>query len=155
MIMIKTIDSGDIRPWFKHKGNGGWIGRTIRIGHNKDHFILSKEGQSLSYVKISNPSEHFIIDVPVGGWIIDTQCLPHDRVILLTTDGYLMLYCYDSKSGRSEQLNAFQISLNETKEEESVTLAISQNYEYIAVATRTLKGQNRYPTSRVIIFRLK
>ena len=43
-IMIKEIDEGDVRPWFNHKGNGGWIGRTIRIGHSEDHLILSKEG---------------------------------------------------------------------------------------------------------------
>jgi len=70
--MIKTTDSGDVRPWFKHKGNGGWIGRTIRLGHSQNHFILSKEGQSLTYVNIQNMSSNFTIDVPIGGWIIDT-----------------------------------------------------------------------------------
>jgi hypothetical protein len=106
-LMIKTIDTSDVRPWFDHKGNGGWIGRTIRLGHTKDHFILSKEGQSLTYVNLSNTEENFMIEVPVGGWIIDTQCLPHDRVILLTTDGYLLLYCYNSQYRSSEQLNQY------------------------------------------------
>ncbi len=36
-----------------------------------------------------------------------------------------------------------------------MTLTVSRNFEYIAVATRTLKGENRYPTSRIIIFKLK
>jgi hypothetical protein len=109
----------------------------------------------LTYVSIADWEENFNIEVPVGGWIIDTQCLPHDRVILLTTDGFLLLYCYNAEYRTSELLNQYTIKLSEPKEEESVTLSISKNYEYIAVATRTLKGENRYPTSRVIIFRLK
>ena len=46
------------------------------------------------------------------------------------------------------------IKLNESREEESVTLTICKNFELIAIATRTLKGENRYPTSRIILFRL-
>ena len=152
--MIKKIDEGDAIPWFKHKGNGGWIGRTIRIGHSQDHFILSKEGQSLTYVSVENTDNNFVIDVPLGGWIIDTYCLPGDRVLLLTTDGYLLLYSYSPDTKQSELLNQYQIKLNEAREEESVTLTICKNFELIAIATRTLKGENRYPTSRIILFKL-
>lgn len=87
-----------------------------------------------------------------GGKIIDHKCLPGGRVVLLTSDGWIISHIYDIDSGFVQMDSIFKIDiLKNLKEAKCENLAICPKYKFLAVHTTKMDEK----ASRILIFKLK
>lgn len=116
---------------------------------------MNKDRRSLIYIPITGEEEHlFEIKKDIGGFISDHSCIPGNKVIAVTDDGWILLIKYDSEDKTSQIINKLKISLHN---EHCVTMAIHPQTMTIAIHTSEISTQNQDQPlpSTVFIFKME
>ena len=142
-VYTKTVGENGFEYFMDHVGTNKWAGRTIRMSckdGTEPHMILNQKSQSLWYVSLLRPDFVFEIKKVHGDIINDHQVLPNNRVLMMSKDGWLILYRYNPDTSTSIVLDKFKLDIKEEKDEQVTTLSIGPYHSTIAVNTRTESG---------------
>ena len=111
---------------------------------------MNKEYKSI-VVMNTLTREYFEIVRKVGEDCDDFYSLPGSRVIMLTEDGYLLMYKYDKQKMTSKLISKIHFKLSEERKEVAITMCVCPKNEIVAVVTRV---KRLYHISRVFLFRI-
>lgn len=151
-IFRKTVDKNHLK--FCIEINGSEVnGRTIRnVVNNENLIILNNDGKRLKVYKIDDISkeieekETLDIEDKNGDYLIDFRTFrtknDGDGVVTLTKDGYLIAFNFGFQNKILEKKAEIKIPLS--KDEEAISMAISNNSELVAVSTKSKESNLSY-----------
>lgn len=155
-IWRKRVDREDPELWLEIVGNYNCNGRTLRRVMNGDAIAISKKCKEIVIVSTKdNEEERQLMEVSneYGEDIVDHKVFGEleDHIVLLTEDGWLVAYRFDLRAKQVFMKDRFQIELNNEREEQGLTLAVSPDSRFFCVH---LCGVN-CRCSRLLLFEFK
>lgn len=149
-ILKKSLLKGEPEKFLDFKGSQDY-GRTIRVGIGEKNLVLNAMDHKLIAVCLRT-SKKVVIDKKAGGKIIDHRCLPGGKVVMLTSDGWLMNYIYDIETRFVQMEGITKIDfLNNLKEIKCEALVICPKFKFLCV--HTVKREEK--ASRILVYLIK
>lgn len=150
-IVMRVNQNREVDLICSHEGVD-FNGRVFRVDYDDNSWLLmNKKYKSIVCMDTSN-KEFFEIDKVIGGDCDDFHCLPGEKVLLLTEDGFLILYEYNKREKSSKLLTYKKIPLFRNRNEVAITLSVCPRNKMVAITTRV---KTVYSMSRLILYSIE
>ena len=152
-IYRKDIDDQPPYPSFEVKC-GVRYGGSLRYSKLQKSLIVNQNATDISVIELENNVLEFEVKKSLGANITDFRIFgkKEDRVIAVTTDGYVLLYNLDYKKKTGSVISHIKLDLIEDRKEEPQTISVCGNGQYALLEIGNSEISSI--SSRMMVFRL-